>query len=138
MTYNSLQGIFITMIGFITWPPFCTIIFCNVELLIQPYKVLPVINKFFTLQSFFSFFYFHRTLFVGLRYPRNFYLKHSFSTDTCFSNNSSFLHGFLSNLHQHFSHVYSTSQYLNIRMYLRDTFTLYVNSLHNSDPLKSI
>ena len=27
MTYNSLQGIFTTMIGFVTWPPFCTIIF---------------------------------------------------------------------------------------------------------------
>ena len=26
MTYNSLQGIFTTMIGFVTWPPFCTII----------------------------------------------------------------------------------------------------------------
>ena len=24
MTYNSLQGIFTTMIGFVTWPPFCT------------------------------------------------------------------------------------------------------------------
>ena len=27
MTYNSLQGIFTTMIGLVTWPPFCTIIF---------------------------------------------------------------------------------------------------------------
>ena len=27
MTYNSLQGIFTTMIGFVTWPPFCTIIY---------------------------------------------------------------------------------------------------------------
>ena len=27
MTYNSLQGTFTTMIGFVTWPPFCTIIF---------------------------------------------------------------------------------------------------------------
>ena len=24
MTYNSLQGTFTTMIGFVTWPPFCT------------------------------------------------------------------------------------------------------------------
>ena len=23
MTYNSLQGIFTIMIGFVTWPPFC-------------------------------------------------------------------------------------------------------------------
>ena len=28
MIYNSLRpGIFITMIGFVTWPPFCIIIF---------------------------------------------------------------------------------------------------------------
>ena len=31
MTYNSLQGIFTTMIGFVTWPPFCTIIFYKVH-----------------------------------------------------------------------------------------------------------
>ena len=30
VTYNSLQGIFTTMIGFVTWPPFCTIIFYKV------------------------------------------------------------------------------------------------------------
>ena len=30
MTYNSLQGVFTTMIGFVTWPPFRTIIFYKV------------------------------------------------------------------------------------------------------------
>ena len=29
-TYNSLQGIFTTMIGFVTWPPFCTVLFYKV------------------------------------------------------------------------------------------------------------
>ena len=40
-----------------------------IELLKQPYKVLPVIKKIFTRPSFLSFFYFHRTLFMGLRDP---------------------------------------------------------------------
>ena len=50
-------------------------------------------KKVFIWPSFFSFlFYFHCTLFMGFRDPhresRNLYLKHSFSTYTCLSNNS--------------------------------------------------
>ena len=71
---------------------------------------------------------------------RNFYLKHSFSTYTCLSNNS-LISAWISTkfvstlllcmLYQtnNFQHKANTS------MYLRGTFTLYVDSFHNSDPL---
>ena len=95
--------------------------------------------------SFFVFFfYFHHTLFMGLRDPhresQNLYLEHSFSTYTCLSNNS-LISAWISTkfvstlllcmLYQtnNFQHKASTS------MYLRDTFTLHVDSFYNSDPL---
>ena len=70
---------------------------------------------------------------------RNFYLKHSFSTYNCLSNNS-LISAWISTkfvstlllcmLYQtnNFQHKANTS------MYLRGTFTLYVDSFHNSDP----
>ena len=32
MAYNSLKHIFTTMIGFVTWPPFCTITTGSIKL----------------------------------------------------------------------------------------------------------
>ena len=46
MTYNSLQGIFTTMIGFVTWPPFCTIIFYKLaKLQSQSYVAVKMLCK---------------------------------------------------------------------------------------------
>ena len=109
------------------------------------YKVLLPVKNFLRdcRFLFLSFFYFHRTLFVtpgvnpGIY---NNYLKHSFSTYTCLSNNlliSAWISTkFVSTLllcmlyrTKNFQHKANTS------MYLRDTFTLYVDSFQNSDPL---
>ena len=95
----------------------------------------------FLFLSFFYFLSFSSHTFRALaREFRNFYLKHSFSAYTCLSNNSlisawistKFLSTLLlCMLYQikNFQHKGNTS------MYLRDTFTLHVDSFHNSDPL---
>ena len=113
------------------------------------YKLLPSIKNILGACRFFlsTFFHFHCTLFVRLRDPwrgsRNLYLKHSFSTYTCLSNNSLISAWistkFVSTLllcmlykTNNFQHKASTL------IHLRDTFTLHADSFHNLDPLNMI
>ena len=82
---------------------------------------------------FLCLFHFHRTLFVGLRDPRNLYLKHSFSTYTCLSNNSLISAWistkFVSTLLLCMLYKTNNFQYKAITLiYLRDTFTLHADS----------
>ena len=94
-------------------------------------------------RRFLFFFYFlsfsSHTFRALAREFRNFYLKHSFSAYTCLSNNSLISAWistkFLSTLLLYM--LYQTNNFqhkANTSMYLRDTFTLHVDSFHNSDP----
>ena len=101
-------------------------------------------QKIFYMAIVFFFFYFLsfslHTFRALAREFQNFYLKHSFSAYTCLSNNS--LNSawistkFVSTLL--LCMLYQTNNFqhkANTSMYLRDTFTLHVESFHNSDPL---
>ena len=88
-----------------------------------------------------------RFFFFDLRDPRresrNLYLKHSFSTYTCLSNNSLvsawISTKFVSTLLLCMLYKTNNFQHKAITLiYLRDTFTLHADSFYNLDPLKMI
>ena len=82
------------------------------------------------------FSYFHHILFMGLRDPKyeswNLYLKHSFNTYICLSNNS-LISAWTSTKFVSTLMLYQTNNFQhkpNTSMYLRDIITLYVDRFH--------
>ena len=54
MIYNDLEGIFTTMIGFVTWPPLCTIISYKGGQVTKPIIVVKMLSVYHSSKRIFN------------------------------------------------------------------------------------